>query len=103
LTADVTGADVAADVGFEEELAEGVNVSTRLRVLPVRTTQSLPAPPHLTLSVPPQVVSQVLLSIAQLEEGILSPHQQFTPSDKPMTSLFNCRHTNWQLPGLWKS
>jgi hypothetical protein len=45
LTADVTGADVAADVGFEEELAEGVNVSTRLRVLPVRTTQSLPAPP----------------------------------------------------------
>lgn len=48
-------------------------------------------------------MEQELLSVFHSAAGILSPHQQFTPSDKPMTFLFSCKHTNWQLPGLRKS
>lgn len=59
---------------------------------------------HLLLALSPrQGVVQVLLSVCQAFAGSLSPHQQFSPSDRAMTFLFCSMQTNWQLPGVWNS
>jgi hypothetical protein len=114
---------VGAAVGvFDEEELEigGSMLSTLFRVLPVSTTQSAPGPPPAAVSrrendcnahvyvqsvvlSPLHVVSHVLFGTCHDLAGSLSPHQQFSPSDKPMTFLFSCRQTSWQLPGLWNS
>ena len=54
------------------------------------------------VSSPAQVVPHVSFFVCHALAGISSPHQQSTPSDRPMTSLPSWRHTSWQLPGDWQ-